>query len=601
MAVLLPSQDVSGGCLESLLDQMELESRWSQAESDDKDGAARVSMKNEGLVGGIQHTAEGVLVDVPLPTTDAPDQLTQLRSLPPSLALIHQTPTELLIRIFHDVSHPNGDFGSLDYADRLHILAQVCSAWATIIRATPSLWTLVQLDDRRSNEWTTTLHRAKTSGFGVRWRAGPEFGSPRTIHESFWSAVVQHSARWKSLRMYIKWSDSVSILETLHTPHLEELFLLNHSYDLKQLTRLCANSLPRLTTLNLTHVTLTDWSSLTLTGLHDLTLFNIRTSGPSLTQMLNILRACPGLSSLRLEFMRFEHETVVAKSPPVELRNLQKLRLDSLNPGAMTTLLRHFGPSDCLVNGNFISGLNTKLTDAQLGPILSFVARSTLHHFATAKKVMVNYIAAGLYIYSGDQSELPGFTICYLQVAGDRVEEWIGRLIESKESGRKTPLPELSVSVHTLKALPGLYRGLSRIQSLNVGFPGATKENVDSFLRMMSKPARHASGSYGWQFAGMESLVLKDVKELDAYLVGQMLECRAAAAAAAADTEAGSVARLERFAIIVEGSTLKLEAAELESGKVQLSVENLFLRREEIIRARENYLRSLSGSDREGI
>ncbi|KAG8882141.1 hypothetical protein FRB97_008629 [Tulasnella sp. 331] len=552
--------------LESLADWVELALRASQAKTGGDDIPT-----SDRLLENIELDTED---DSPLPPSDARQQT--------SLHLIHQTPIELLVRIFHEASHPDGDFKSFDYVERLHVLAQVCSAWATIVRTTPSLWTLVQLDGTSLTEWTTALHRAKVSTIGVRFSTWEDDAVNQSLYyEPFWSAVVQHSARWRSLHVTADSGPILDFLETLEAPFLEELDLENISPNLHQMSQLFSDNLPHLTTFHLKGVAVTSWSLSIFAGLRELTLFCIFTSGPTVLQMLHILQACPALSTLTLGSVVFDDPTIAIEHSTVQLHSLQNITLEALDPVGEDALLQHLELSDHLDCAIFELQCDVDWTEAQLNTILSSLTPSTLHLFTTTKNMAIDCSTTAVCISTRDREDSMLFFVSYFPIRGNVLGGWLGRLIDSRALVPEVAPPEVILPLPVLEELSESLWGLSNVQKLDIDFKSMRKEEVDNFLEMMSGPTRGISGSLRWQCPGVRILALRQVKNLDAHRLLRILEHRVAVAGDS--VEGAGLARLERFSIVGESSTLKLEAAELESGKAQLSVDDVIERTKRII------------------
>lgn len=442
----------------------------------------------------------------------------------------------------------------------------------------------MQLDDARTAEWTTALDRAKTSGFGVRFYPSDKAGSDQRAPEPFWSAVVQHCARWRSLAVFADWSDSLDVLQTLYSPCLVEIDLVNYSPALQQLSQLFSNRLPRLTSLRLSNVALGDWSSSTLARLHVFSPETVERSGPSLTQMLHILQACPGLLELELGSVEFGEEAATTKHQSVQLPSLESVMLAELDPVDMITLMQHIQPCKYLERASFASKDDDELTDAQLDSLLSFVTPSALDLFASASIMEIDITTETLRIESPEM-DLLGLSARRIPVK-DSVGKWIRRLILLRASDPGAPPPVLSVTLLALEDLPTSRWGLSNLSSLEVSFEGfeTTEGQANGFFKSMSSPIALGSGSCGWQYPALTNLVLKYIVRLDAYLLLRMLERRVDAATAGAGE--ASLARLDKFDIVVGiHKTGVFNAAELESGKEQLSVDDVIARAEYIIEA----------------
>lgn len=186
---------------------------------------------------------------------------TRLRRRRVSLAPIHRLPHEVLVKIIHFASHPDGDWTTSNYVLLLHDLAQVCSIWAANVRDTPTLWTLVELDVEGSDkDWETALTKSQSSLVAVRFCAARNGRSKcHCMPESFWSAVTQHSFRWAALEVCTKYNPMLTILDNVNAPHLQRLKIdITESPYKRPVTpltlTLCAAQFPKVSSLELSGV-----------------------------------------------------------------------------------------------------------------------------------------------------------------------------------------------------------------------------------------------------------------------------------------------------------------------------------------------------------
>ncbi|KAG8877950.1 hypothetical protein FRB98_006434 [Tulasnella sp. 332] len=97
-----------------------------------------------------------------------------------------------------------------------------------------------------------------------------------------------------------------------------------------------------------------------------------------------------------------------------------------------------------------------------------------------------------------------------------------------------------------------------KVQYLEVDFQWVAKD-VDHLIKMMLSPVRLTSGPHSRQFAGLEELALKCVKDLDEDQLPQTLEGLVDATTAGVEA---SLARLHNFSIF------QLTTFEIETGKI---------------------------------
>ncbi|KAG8998353.1 hypothetical protein FRB94_006926 [Tulasnella sp. JGI-2019a] len=460
---------------------------------------------------------------------------------------IHHLSTELLTKVLHYASHPDGDFGTYDYVARLHALAQVCLKWATIARESPDLWTLVQ---STSPNWESELKRAKRTKFGVKLDEKVDGTSG-----PFWSTVKAQSSRWESLEVTVRSGGTMDTLLTLSTPHLEILKIdITRDNNTHQLLSLCRDNLPKLAVLHLKRAALKAWNAPFMAGLRVLSLEQISTSGPSLSQLLDVVQACPELRHLKLDNVVFRKDKSTTGHPAILLRNLHSLDLVDLAPAIINATLRCLQSVDSLRNVHVrslygaIDLQRSRLTPRQRsaslllpGRFLTLITPS----FKLAPHSKITFDDDELFI----DVEMPGsswdLTIVDLMTP-DILGDWLAGVMRARSLDQTHP------GIDFITTLPLFNRLLphwnfAHVQSLVLQCSDAESKQLDDFCIKMSAPTRVADDVLSWQCPALRSLELQGCQELDADIVLEMVRSRinAVALPTAAPDEAPLSARLE--------------------------------------------------------
>ncbi|KAG8989880.1 hypothetical protein FRB94_013907 [Tulasnella sp. JGI-2019a] len=257
------------------------------------------------------------------------------------LAPISVLPEDVFTEIISIVSHPQDDLHPHDYVKRLHTMAQVCSTWASIIRRTPSLWSVVRFDAGFDGMgWITALKRSQSSRIAVECDL-KSWKSP----EPFWSAIITHSHRWASLSINAQQGSKWVKLAGVHAPFLEELsiYMSGEELDINR------GNFPNLSAVTLTNVSLQNWTCGLLSGLRYLHfhLGHPSVRPPSIQQLFDMLAASPRLEHLRLYAMHPAIDNTSTRWPLISLPELRNITLGYLPVTAIDVILRSIHATHC--------------------------------------------------------------------------------------------------------------------------------------------------------------------------------------------------------------------------------------------------------------
>ncbi|KAG8982563.1 hypothetical protein FRB93_007995 [Tulasnella sp. JGI-2019a] len=353
----------------------------------------------------------------------------------PKLVTVSHLPAETLVQIIHIASHPRGNRRSHDYIKRLHAFAQVCSAWANVIRQTPSFWSLVHYDAQfGGSEWLMALKRSRSSPIAVEF-----VNRAQTTNDPFWSTIKPHSHRWLSLVIRTRekrdhWIDFHGVC----APLLDDL-RINISNLARELT-ISRENFPAVSTLTLINVGLRDWDSGLLSGLRHLHLSSIPDDPPSLLQLLNMLAASPCLEHLDMSWVEPAVNGTFVRRPPIPLPNLRYLRFDEFPVTVIDIILQSVQATYCPI---ISIDLDAPEESSYLFPaVTSFLTPSLYHFSATASEAITLLLGTDAYkfIIDGDRDtdyKEPGVQASIAPSPNnlDVIVDWLDGLLVSQPPG----------------------------------------------------------------------------------------------------------------------------------------------------------------------
>ncbi|KAF9069087.1 hypothetical protein BDP27DRAFT_1325997 [Rhodocollybia butyracea] len=168
------------------------------------------------------------------------DQLAKSLEYPQSLlAPIRKLPTDVMIEIFQQATHPIQFFPFFGFrptcSGEVFTLSWVCSWWRTLIFAQPTLWSSIDLtlENLRFSSKVSLLSLdgalkecLRRSGMSAPLHLNLEFSS-MGLNESetfnILDALAEHASRWKKLRIYLTDEDSYECWEYMVREQVESL------------------------------------------------------------------------------------------------------------------------------------------------------------------------------------------------------------------------------------------------------------------------------------------------------------------------------------------------------------------------------------------
>lgn len=252
-------------------------------------------------------------------------------------AMSHQLPPELLVKIFHFIL----EVGPVsDHFRGLHRLACVCHRWNDIIREAPSLWGYIATPFSPPLI-KNAIARSKGAPLEVDLSVG---GTYQAAFKQLAEAAKQ-AHRWRRVSLQIgDFHEHRSYLEVpaplithadIRSPTTSDIGTRSHSPPFVNLFQGQAH---RLRDLRLCGISIPFHSPM-LSELHHLELNSV-TVGPSTSTLLQILSACPTLSSLILLSVHGDIDTPHNVLSPVVMSHLDDLALSKIETEYCATLLR---------------------------------------------------------------------------------------------------------------------------------------------------------------------------------------------------------------------------------------------------------------------
>lgn len=230
---------------------------------------------------------------------------------------------ECLINSLQDDPHQEDS-----YYRALYTLMGVSKRWQEAIKGTPELWVLIDCETPE-HVWRAALDRSRALTLEVSLHLDNYNTSPHS--HVLLGLALPHIARWDTAKLLIPLRDDISALEQHAAPHLTQFELSISAGGYYRGVDLFQGCAPQLRSLSLEDVALKSWSSPILFGLRQLKLSCVPEGlGPSLSQIMDILRGCPNLEGLCLNFVSLTSLRDRQSPPnetPITLPRLKTLHL----------------------------------------------------------------------------------------------------------------------------------------------------------------------------------------------------------------------------------------------------------------------------------
>ncbi|KAG8868972.1 hypothetical protein FRB98_003100 [Tulasnella sp. 332] len=251
------------------------------------------------------------------------------------------------------------------------------------------------------------------------------------------------------------------------------------------------------------------WEANALSPLESLEVRSLGPTGPTITQLITILRASCGLVTLTLDRLRLnDSDTLAHHTAPVELSRLSDFALSRVSVRILCKLLAHIRIPTCRrLKLNSTHKPEVRVLDSQtahLGPpiqaILSATGTANIH--LTSKKIE---ISAGLGDAVNVDSITPGHSL-YLYFPSDPSPgpvDWLNRVLSSMI---QPPTINLIIEVlNTSSELIPLPFDMPRHVDQPCIMGGET--NAAMWIQLLSEPLTLANGEAQWTLPRMTHLV----------------------------------------------------------------------------------------------
>lgn len=419
----------------------------------------------------------------------------------------------MLIKIFKLCLQDTSQFFR---SERLTDLYQVCTNWSHLVTHTPSLWDSISYQDCTEMR-RMLLSMSKGSPLNIGCRSNrvmdPTGAGPAFV--AFVSDVYAHVGRWRSAAFCVSVTQSKILRKAfsrLSAPLLEELQLEFGDGDLQTtaLKDVIRWNLPRLRHLKLAHVDI-PWNCRLLLGLHTLEIDLLGTPGPSLSQVIAILKACPDLEKLNLSYLDCLIDAGAARrhSRMISLPRLKKLEL-FLPPALLHDILSVLQIQSCTSLAVHASTWGQKGTGVHLLEDIDNIAPVVLRCLESAQRLVLD-LARGFQKMSftaqndgnGGRCETPPSVVCHIEEPKLASLQW---LLETIPFGPSLPALELKISSATIdldeehmeRTLTSLSRHVKTLYLFSEGLP-------PSLLKLLSQP-RDVDGVEQWLFPDLQEL-----------------------------------------------------------------------------------------------
>ncbi|KAG8973226.1 hypothetical protein FRC05_008940 [Tulasnella sp. 425] len=259
---------------------------------------------------------------------------------------IYQLPQEvfteiLILDIVSSGSEERKGFGSFHrkQPSRRTQLCHVSHLFLQTILGTPRLWADIQWD---RDDFTRCLKMSEQAPLSIRCLESNHTRlSGSVAMEEFLRAIWQHSRRWETLSLKLRYSISQLQFLEFEAPQLRNLNL-DVMGPLTESSVIKISGYPSLRNLSLHMTGLSQWNDLDLSHLRSLSLsWILREGGPSVEKLIETLKVAPSLRRLSLYRVTIVSSNKEQHLEPqiVHLPALLALRLDELPTGLADYLI----------------------------------------------------------------------------------------------------------------------------------------------------------------------------------------------------------------------------------------------------------------------
>lgn len=443
---------------------------------------------------------------------------------------IHGLPVELLVDIFQHVLilgfNDRVLIRDYPYYPTLYTLMQVSAIWAQLIKETPWFWGRIDSGDP-VDLWETALKRSGNYPLEVI--------NVNTATSSSWSVISCHLPRWESARIRLSERVDVSALESA-APNLKRFDLEWRGSTETVSTDLFKEYAPDLVHLQLRHVRLKSWTTTILRGLTYLSLWRIASPGPSLLQVISILRECPELEYLALGAVSIAECPLSTPAIPVMLGSLAAISINTIHSGPnadpVHQLLSLLRLPHC-TRYQLWSSSNTTLPTKPYDCITPSLTTSLMTAESLHIGALNRHFALRLYT-SVHPAEQEAFRLVMSCTHYEPLlSKWISPMLRLKTP----PLPlTLRITLRHISQSDRLVLFEETPGITSLAFE-CVEGGMDEVLEKLAVPVTRADGTLGWLCPDLREIHLGSSVYADEGMVLGMVQSRMAAAM---DQETGS-------------------------------------------------------------
>ncbi|KAG9005604.1 hypothetical protein FRB94_001388 [Tulasnella sp. JGI-2019a] len=454
-----------------------------------------------------------------------------VRGLPPLPASIHQLATETLIKILrHAIGIELEDVPQEGDYRQLHLLAQVCKAWADIARS-PGLWTAISSNDPH---WKTVLARSRSHPLTISMRGTID------VDPTFLTAMVDNLNRWQAADLL--YNADLSALEKSSAPLLET-FSITRPQSLPddtlshRVVDLFQGNSPRLRSLKLDRVQLSSWDSKIMTGLRTLHLRRLGGDVPlSVDQVLQLLRDCPDMEDFEIQRTPIHHEFgKTARRQVVKLPRLQSLSLDIIPIKAVGIILTAIQCRSAKHLNFQVLYASAEIAHSLTKAVMLFAMPSLAAAVRTGSRVILAIHWPWEINVKSKVTLEPDFRL--VLPIGVREISWLPTFLGQASGG-------LPISISYSNSYPALpppsfdtLWSTPFVDTIDFGREskiGQAPEGFDAVLQELSQATSSPHDAHTWRFPALTRVHLRDSRvKYDPQLLLEMVRARAGAAACA--------------------------------------------------------------------
>ncbi|KAG8844224.1 hypothetical protein FRB96_003228 [Tulasnella sp. 330] len=433
---------------------------------------------------------------------------------------LHRLPNELLLRaLLLSLGPRERGFGNklAGYQRRARVLASVCYRWSTLVENSPLFWNLIT-DGFEPKELVHALSKSNLAPVDLFYGTREDYERRKGQYE-FSDFILRTSGeawRWRRLDLFLypRDKDQIGSLEKLSLPMLEELTIVTGD----QLATVKPFQLSgcRFRYLYLSGFPM-DWSSLSssLSHLRQLHLVYSSELVPSLRELTEIFRSCPGLEVLDLLLYGTPIETSIASVPP---QPIPLLKLASVHLSAEPVFARHILNTIRFPNCTILRISSTSVTDDNIFSDGSLEHIEPILHsiLLNAKKTWIEISPLMVEIQvTTSRFQQSTYISTYGARSSPTMINWLVNLLHSTPN-----LPPISMTIMgdvILSDVSPFLGSILPIRSLSVN---GNRRSLPLYIDLLAGPVHEVGGT--WPAKHLRRMSLKDCFFVPEHLISAL-------------------------------------------------------------------------------